>query len=401
MSQNKNTVGGGIVVAIVLVFFIGVPTVVCYYFASFVGSIFHVPWWIPFIVLMGLIFYGIYRSGNKTKSTNRSSSRGGKSATPRLPPEQQNAERLAALKLPTFNTTEAFCAAASVQPSTVKWLTHQPARHYARFVIKKSDGKRDRAILSPKKKLKAVQRWIHANILTPALNGSASPAAHGFLPKRSILTNAQQHVGREIVIRFDLRDFFPTITRRRVFGMFHALGYSRNMATVLAQLATANGRLPQGAPTSPAISNLICRKLDKRLSGLAKQFKAGYTRYADDLTFSGGRDFKLNLPRFIPRVKAVLRNEDFSLRADKTRFARKGARQLVTGLVVNRAVAVPREERRRLRAILHNAKKTGLAAQNREKHPKFAEHLRGRIAFLGSVQPEKAMKLAEQFVQIS
>ncbi len=404
MSKNeiKNPIIGGFLAILVIGLVLGIPLFVAFMFSRLIGSFFHIPWWILFVVFVGLIFYGFYRSGSKTKGGKAKENRAGKPLRPLLPLAQQNLARLTALGLPTFNTPETLCSVARIQLSTLNWLMHRPERHYARFSIQKSDGKRERAILSPKKKLKAVQRWIHSEILAPALHSSASPCAHGFLPARSILTNASAHVGQEIVVRFDLRDFFPTITRRRVFGLFHAFGYSRLIAGTLAQLTTVNGKLPQGAPTSPAISNLICRKLDKRLAGLAKRFHGNYTRYADDLTFSGGNEFKLNLPTFIPRLKEILADEDFSLRADKTRFSRKGARQLVTGLVVNRGLSIPREERRRLRAILHNAKKAGsLASQNRANHPNFPDHLRGRIAFLGSVQPDKAIKLAEQFVQLA
>jgi len=192
-----------------------------------------------------------------------------------------------------------------------------------------------------------------------------------------------------------------------VRGIFQSLGYCEDVAIPLALLCTVkpaakvreflgdqrHRMLPQGAPTSPALANLACRHLDARLAGLAAKFGCAYTRYADDLTFSGDEAFEKSLKRFLPLLRKIIGAEGFRLNRKKIHFARRGARQRVTGLVVNHRPSVPRAYRRRLRAILHNARKTGLDAQNREGHPHFRQALRGRIEFVRATHPQLADRL--------
>jgi retron-type reverse transcriptase len=149
--------------------------------------------------------------------------------------------------------------------------------------------------------------------------------------------------------------------------------------------------LPQGACTSPAITNLLCRRLDKRLSGLAQKAGFAYTRYADDLTFSG--DDVKEVGRLLRAVRNVLQTEGFTEHEKKTRVMRSGRRQEVTGLVVNTRPAVPRDEVRQLRAILHNAARSGLEAQNRDEVPSFEAHLRGRVAYVSMIDKARGEKL--------
>jgi retron-type reverse transcriptase len=324
-------------------------------------------------------------------------------------------ERLAAQGLPPIDSSEQLAAALGIEPRILAWLAFpekaDEPRHYVGFAVKKRSGGY-RVLYAPKRRLKEVQRWIHREILAKV---APSPAAHGFTPDRSIYTNADPHVGKDIVLTLDLEDFFPTVTYRRVRGIFQALGYGKDVAAVLARLCTVRpapkvteflGRilhrmLPQGAPTSPAIANLATRRLDARLGGLAQKFGCAYTRYADDLTFSGDEAFEKSLTRFIPLLRRIIRAEGFRLNRDKFHFARRGARQQVTGLVVNDGLSVPRRYRRQLRAILHNARKTGLAGQNRDNHPHFPESLRGRIEFIRSTHPDLAEKLIAELNAIS
>ncbi|HEY4120005.1 MAG TPA: reverse transcriptase family protein, partial [Byssovorax sp.] len=151
--------------------------------------------------------------------------------------------------------------------------------------------------------------------------------------------------------------------------------------------------LPQGACTSPAISNLVARKLDRRLRGVAAKMGWNYTRYADDLTFSAPDGHRGEIGLLMARVRHVVTEEGFALNPKKGRVQRKGRRQTVTGIVVNTQPGVPREEVRRLRAILHAAKTTGLEAQNREGLPNFEAHVRGKLAYLHMVDPAKAAPL--------
>jgi retron-type reverse transcriptase len=235
------------------------------------------------------------------------------------------------------------------------------------------------------------------------------PPAHGFVRHRSIVTNASPHVGRKVVVNLDLESFFPTLGFRRVKGLFAKMGYAESVATVLALLCTEPPRLearldgkrlwialgdrmlPQGACTSPAITNLVCRKLDTRLAGIARHFGFHYTRYADDLTFSG--DDRAEVGRLLGCVRKVLKDEGFAEHGDKTHVMGRGRRQEVTGVVVNEKLSLARDDKRALRAILHNAAKNGLSAENRDGREDFAAYLRGRVAFACMVDPSLARTL--------
>jgi retron-type reverse transcriptase len=288
--------------------------------------------------------------------------------------------------------------------------TDQDDGPYTRFAVPKRDGG-ERTICAPKKQLRWVQRQILDKVLAPV---PAHAAAHGFLPGRSIVTNAAPHRGAALLLKFDLTDFFPTIYFYRVVGLFAGLGYavgngrfaaaddSTHVAPTLARLCCytpaprewGNAVAPQGAPTSPAISNLVCRRLDARLAGLAARNKGVYTRYADDLTFS----FKapgLDLGRFRWWVDQVCHQEGFFVNQKKFRVIRASQRQVVTGVVVNDELRVPREERRRFRAVLHNCRTHGLESQARGRAG-FAQYLRGFASYIHMVHPEEGTELLRE-----
>ena len=241
------------------------------------------------------------------------------------------------------------------------------------------------------------------------------------MPGRSTVTNAAVHQGARLLLKFDLTDFFPTIHYFRVAGLFASLGYavqngdsfmtsSRDdeccIAATLARLCTysastwetAAGFAPQGAPTSPTISNLVCRRLDARLMGLASKSGGRYTRYADDLTFSfSNSDF--NIGRFRWWVDQTCQQEGFHINYRKFRALRNSQRQSVTGIVVNDCLRVPREERRRLRAILHNCRKHGVASQTRGR-ANFRDWLRGYAAYIHMVHPEEGLPLMREVEEL-
>lgn len=294
---------------------------------------------------------------------------------------------------------------------------------YTTYTIPKRDGT-DRPICAPKKQLKWVQRQILKHILSKV---PLHPSAHGFVTGRSTVSNATPHVGHELVVKFDLKEFFPTVHYFRVIGLFASLGYpvgncmfgtsdtSEQVAPVLARLCCytpdpkkwGTAVLPQGAPTSPAISNLMCRRLDARLGGLAEANKGVYTRYADDLTFSFPKAEGLNLGRFRWWVDQVCHQEGFTINQEKFRVIRDSQRQVVTGIVVNDAVRVPRELRRELRAILHNIEKTSVEEQAK-RHPRFegnagafAQYLRGIAAYLNMVQAEHGAALLQRVNELT
>lgn len=263
---------------------------------------------------------------------------------------------------------------------------------YTTFTIPKHSGE-PRTLSAPVPLLKHAQRRILHTVLA---HQKFSPACHGFRRKRSILTNARPHVGRPVVIRLDLKDFFPSIHYGRVRELFRRFDIGDMEAVWLARLCTHEGRLPQGAPTSPAIANAMCLKMDARLLGLARSVKARYTRYADDLTFSGPGE----IVKILPLVRRIVKEEGFEVSAKKTFIQRRGSCQKVTGVVVNDRPNVPRWHRRMLRAIVHNCVKQGPQSQNRKGNPRFRELVMGHIAFVTMVNPEAGKRLSAEAARI-
>jgi len=282
-------------------------------------------------------------------------------------------------------------------------IENHKASNYRVRQIPKSDGSM-RELHIPKPRLKEVQRRILREILDRIPPHAAATA---FRRGGDAAVNARPHVGRAVVLCYDLRNFFPSIRRRRVDAFFQWLGYNPKVARILSLLCTVRGSfgyraLPQGAPTSPAIANALCHRLDCRLAGLARRFEAQYTRYADDITFSGDAIFKRGLSRFVPLAETIIHGEEFHLHRGKRRFMRSGRTQRVTGLIVNQKVSLGREEFDLIKAILHNARKAGsLESQNLEKHPNFRAHLIGRIGWIGRFHPERAARLRAQLDQLA
>jgi RNA-directed DNA polymerase len=264
----------------------------------------------------------------------------------------------------------------------------------------------------PKPRLREIQRKILRRILDRVPPHSA---AHGFVKGRSPRTFGIPHAGHEVLVSVDLKDFFPSIGIERIVAIFDALGYPRTVAWNLAYLCTTSTpaeqlggfaypsasllrtrHLPQGAPTSPALANLAARKLDIRLTGLAGSMGLRYTRYADDLAFSGSCDADV----LLWTIRQIVRDEGFGLNPAKTRVRRAHKRQQLAGLVVNEWPAVPRREYDALRAILHNCILTGPAAQNRAGVPDFRAHLYGRIAHIGETNAARRRRLLEMAEQV-
>ena len=336
-------------------------------------------------------------------------------------------ERLRNNDMPVFATPAELAKWLGLTPGQLAWLVHRfddqqaaPVRegaHYTyRWVDKRSGGRR--LIEAPKPLLAAAQHKILRGILDKVPPHSA---AHGFVADRSALSNAKQHLGRKVVVKCDLRNFFPSVGFARVCAIFRSLGYSREAANWLARLTTTVPplefqpaarkpgsewapyrlrHLPQGACTSPALANLSAFTLDLRLSGLARRFGAVYTRYADDLTFSGDGSFLRGLKTFLPLMERVVRSCRFEPHPEKWRILRRSARQTVTGVVVNVKPNVSRRDFDALKAILVNCVRSGPASQNRAGHDDFRAHLRGRIAHVASVNARRGAKLAAIFATI-
>lgn len=327
---------------------------------------------------------------------------------------ESNASDLETAGLPVLASPADLATALNIPISRLRWLCfHSEATtcvHYVTFDIPKKSGG-TRQLSAPHTHLAGAQRWILENILAKL---PTEDSAHGFVPGRSTVTNALPHAGKEVVINVDLENFFPSIGFGRVRAMFRRLGYSGAVSTLLALICTECPRkkvtydgvtyhvatgprgLPQGACTSPAISNQIARRLDQRLTPWMAKAGFTYTRYADDLTFSASNCESETIARLLSRVESICQEEGFRINRKKTRVQRKQTRQTVTGLVVNVAPAVPRDVVRRVRAILHRAKTEGLNAQNRENHPNFRAWLGGMIDYISMVKPELGKKFREE-----
>lgn len=250
-------------------------------------------------------------------------------------------------------------------------------------------------------------------------------AALGHTRERSVLDHARAHVGQAVVLKFDLRDFFSAVRASRVHALFATVGYPQEVARELTALCTTatpepvlrrmheagqlaweqlqrlrDAHLAQGAPSSPALANLCAFRLDLRLDGLAQALGARYTRYADDIVFSGARHLRDALPRVATWVAHIAREEGFAVNHRKTACTTAARRQSVCGIVVNQKTNLPRVEFDRLKAILHLCVRDGPSAQNRAGHPAWREHLRGRVAWAAQLNPAKAQRLQRLFEAI-
>jgi RNA-directed DNA polymerase len=294
----------------------------------------------------------------------------------------------------------------------------QRARHYRYAWIPKPSGGH-RLVEAPKWRLRTAQRRILDGIVNHI---PPHDAAHGFRAGRSVITFAQPHIGRAVVLRVDLQAFFTSVFLARVIGMLRTAGYpdevSRTLAALCAHrtppdvLAGAPDRnpfdlarlrtphLPQGAPTSGALANLAAYRLDVRVAGLAAKVGATYSRYADDLVLSGDRELARAAPTLVARLAAIASDEGFSLNFRKTRIMTASTRQRITGIVVNEKLSAPRADVEQLRAILHNCQRHGPASQNRDGHADFRAHLRGRVAWIQSLDQTKGARLQALFEQI-
>ncbi len=329
-------------------------------------------------------------------------------------------------EIPAIESAGAMAEWLGLTPSQLRWFAdlkgigYNQGRpklgHYHYRILAKSYGN-IRLIEAPKPRLKELQRQILTQILE---NIPPHPAAHGFVKGRSIKTFVAPHVGQRAILRMDLQDFFPTFRAARIQAFFRTLGYPESVAELLGGMCTnatprdawkeaiadvdplrlieartlyARPHLPQGAPTSPALANLCTYRVDCRLSGLAKSVGAKYTRYADDLAFSGGENFEKHIDRFSTHVAAVLMEEGFTVHFRKTRVMRRGVRQHLAGVVVNRHPNVIRADFERLKAILANCARLGPESQNRDGSPHFRAQLEGRVSFVEMINPNKGKRL--------
>ena len=294
-------------------------------------------------------------------------------------------------------------------------------QHYVYTFRAKQHGP-PRLIEAPKPRLKTMQRRILHGILDRV---PPHGAAHGFVKGRSCLSGAEQHTEGAIVVCFDIADFFLTTPIGRVHALFRSLGYPHAAARVLTRLCSTSTpesvfdripsahkhtraalqgycepHLPQGAPSSPALANLVAWRLDIRLTGLALSLGGTYSRYADDLTFSGDAAFAKKTASLMEAVITIIEDEGYAINERKTRVMTSSRRQQITGIVVNAHPNIPRDIFDQLKAILHNCRVNGLAAENRDGHPDFRAHLEGRIGWVSSLNPTRGRRLRAMLTAI-
>jgi retron-type reverse transcriptase len=330
-----------------------------------------------------------------------------------------NEQRLQDFGLPVCGTPEQIAGVIRISVGQLRFLAFSrptsTISHYIRFKIPKKTGG-ERLISAPMPRLKNAQHWILANILEKL---ELHDAAHGFRCDRSIVSNAQPHVGAEVIINFDLKDFFPSISYKRVKGLFQSFGYSEAAATIFGLLCTqaaveeveldgktyyvaiTDRHLPQGSPASPAITNLLCRRLDRRLTGMAEQLGFVYTRYADDLTFSASGDSLRNICNILRRTESIVAHEGFTINEQKTRILRGKSSQLeVTGVVVNERLNLSKNELKRFRATLYQIEKDGPEGKNWGNSSDVMASIQGFANFVAMVNPEKGAQFQEQVQRI-
>lgn len=328
---------------------------------------------------------------------------------------------LSACELPELTNSAQLAQWLGLSTEQLAWLAPErpPGTEHYRYQLQAKRTGGLRLLEMPKVELKRVQRAVLSTLLQQI---PVHEATHGFTKGRSVISHAQAHLGQAVVIRFDLQDFFGSVTASRVSAVWRTLGYPEGVARSLTTLCTHRSaemivqrlrddgglswlgakrlraaHLPQGAPTSPALANLCAFNLDLRLEGLAWVFGATYTRYADDLVFSGPPLLRKQFRALWAWVAAITDDEGFTLHPDKTRCLPAHQQQRVTGVVVNTKPNMPRRDYDRLKACLHQCVLHGGASQNTMYIADFRAHLLGRIAWLNQLNPSRAVKLKRLF----
>lgn len=252
-------------------------------------------------------------------------------------------------------------------------------RYYRTYEVKKKNGK-TRNISSPHLELKGIQRWILRNIFDKL---SPSPYATGFVKGISLKQNATPHEGKQYILNIDFKDFFDNISSRHVYSVFRSLGYSPKLSYQLTKICTLNGALPQGAPTSPALSNFICNRLDYRLGSYCKKNALSYTRYADDITISGNRLLSMQEAKKIT-IK-IIGDENFKINTQKTKLLGPSLKREVTGLVINDKIGIGRDKLNKFRMTMFNLFKAN--------DPSAKVVIDGIISYVSSVDKKRSENL--------
>lgn len=306
-------------------------------------------------------------------------------------------KKLLANDVPIIFEIDHLSSLLSVEHSELTKVINSTHAFYRTFSIPKRKGG-TRSISMPYPTLLFIQRWIKSNILEKV---DINDSSHGFIKNKSIITNANVHVNNKTILKMDITDFFPSINIKRVISVFQNFGYSSKVAYYLASICTLDNQLPQGAATSPTLSNIISKRMDKRLNKLSNSFNILYTRYADDLTFSG----HYISPRIIPLVSKILYEEGFKVNDAKTMLITGKGKKIITGISINSGtLKLPKSKKRLLRQEgYYVSKYPNKYAKAFRKDPFYIDQLIGKYNFWLQIEPNNkfALKTISRLKEIS
>lgn len=292
------------------------------------------------------------------------------------------------LGLPVIQNMDDFSNQTHISKYTIYQLSKNSDFYYKTYTIPKKSGK-PRDISQPSKKLKGLQSWILVNILNKL---KVSNSCKGFEKGFSIYDNAKPHIGANLILTIDLKDFFPTITQKQIFNIFKAIGYNDLLAVIFSKICTYNGTLPQGSPCSPKLANLTAWQLDVRLQGYVGKRGISYTRYADDLSFSGLAPLKVI--QIIPKIKEIIIDEGYKINPSKTRIAGVSRAKIVTGLTItNNSAGIGKNKYKIIRSKIFH-----LTLPSEQTNTELLYEVSGWLAFLKSVDIKRLNK-AKKFIE--
>lgn len=296
--------------------------------------------------------------------------------------EKTNKIRLNLFGLPIIEGIDDLSKLTHLSKHTIYTLSYYSDKFYKCYDITKKSGK-CRQISQPSRKLKALQSWILVSILNKL---KVADSCKGFEKGSSIADNARPHIEANVLVNIDLEDFFDTIDRRRIYNVFKSIGYNKLISSIFTNICEFEGKLPQGSPCSPKLANLVLWRLDSRIQGYVGRRGITYTRYADDLSFSGLNP--KNVVKIIPRIREIINDEGFNLNEKKTRVAGPSRARIVTGLVLSgNSFGIGKKKYKYLRAKIHH-----LTKPDEQGNKELLEEVRGWLAFLKSVDEHRYKK---------
>lgn len=295
------------------------------------------------------------------------------------------------LGLPAIQSVDDFSEIIHISKYTIYQLSIHSEKYYKTYTIPKRSGKL-RTICQPSKKLKGLQSWILVNILNKL---KVSSSCKGFEKGSSTADNALPHKGANAILTLDLTDFFPTVKRYQVYNIFKTVGYNKTIATILTNICTYQGSLPQGSPCSPKLANLSVWTLDLRIQGYVGKRGINYTRYADDLSFSGLSPAKV--VKILPMIKTIIQDENFEVNPSKTRVAGSARAKTVTGLIVtDEGIGIGKTKYKNLRSKIHH-----LTFESEQLNTKLFFEVGGWLSYLNSVDKKRLMKASNYIRELT